>query len=62
VSPHSLGVVAAIGLARALGTLPGHLVIPSIEARHSCHGAGLSPEVDRAGDEVMALVMQVSHV
>ena len=61
-STHSLGVAAAIGLARALGTLPGRLVIYAIEARHSCDGAGLSPEVDRAVDEVVALVMQDSHV
>jgi len=61
-STHSLGVAAAIGLARALGTLPGRLVIYAIEGRHSCDGAGLSPEVDRAVDEVVALVMQGSHV
>jgi len=61
-STHSLGVAAAIGLARALGTLPGRLVIYAIEARHPCDGAGLSPEVDRAVDEVVALVMQDSHV
>jgi hydrogenase maturation protease len=61
-STHSLGVAAAIGLARALGTLPGRLVIYAIEGRHSCDGAALSPEVDRAVDEVVALVMQDSHV
>jgi hydrogenase maturation protease len=61
-STHSLGVAAAIGLARALGTLPRRLVIYAIEARHSCDGAGLSPEVDRAVDAVVALVMQDSHV
>jgi hydrogenase maturation protease len=61
-STHSLGVAAAIGLARALGTLPRRLVIYAIEARHSCDGAGLSPEVDRAVDELVALVMQGSHV
>jgi hydrogenase maturation protease len=61
-STHSLGVAAAIGLARALGTLPRRLVIHAIEARHSSDGEGLSPEVDRAVDEVVALVMQDSHV
>jgi hydrogenase maturation protease len=61
-STHSLGVAAAIGLARALGTLPGRLVIYAIEARHSSGREGLSPEVDRAVDEVVALVMQGSHV
>ena len=61
-STHSLGVAAAIGLARALGTLPSHLVIYAIEGRHSTGGEGLSTEVDRAVDEVVALVMQAIHV
>jgi hydrogenase maturation protease len=61
-STHSLGVAAAVGLARALGTLPSRLVIYAIEARHSLVGEDLSPEVDRAVDEVVALVMQGAHV
>jgi hydrogenase maturation protease len=61
-STHSLGVAAAIGLARALGTLPRPLVIYAIEARHSSEGEGLSPEVDHGVQEVVALVMQGSHV
>ena len=61
-STHSLGVAAAIGLARALGTIPKHLVIYAIEARHSSDGAGLSVEVDHAIHEVVALVMQDAHV
>jgi hydrogenase maturation protease len=60
-STHSLGVAAAIGLARALGTLPSRLVIYAIEARHSREGEGLSEEVDRAVHEVVALVMQEPH-
>lgn len=60
-STHSLGVAAAIGLARAVGTLPSHLVIYAIEARHSHEGEGLSPEVDHGVHEVVALVMQASH-
>jgi len=56
-SSHSLGVAAAIGLARALGTLPAHLVIYAIEARHSGEGEGLSAEVDRAVHEVVGLMM-----
>jgi hypothetical protein len=62
VSTQSLGVAAGIGLARALGPLPRCLVIYAIEARHASDGEGLSPEVDRAVDEVVALVMQASHV
>jgi hydrogenase maturation protease len=60
-SSHSLGVASAVGLARALGTLPSRLVIYAIEARHSGEGEGLSPEVDRGVHEVVALVMQGSH-
>jgi len=61
-STHSLGVAAAIGLARVLGALPSRLVIYAIEARHSHEGEGLSPEVDHAVHEVVALVMQDAHV
>jgi len=61
-STHSLGVATAIGLARVLGTLPSRLVIYAIEARHSLEGEGLSPEVDHAVHEVVALVMQDAHV
>jgi hydrogenase maturation protease len=61
-STHSLGVAAAIGLSRALGTLPRRLVIYAIEGGDSCDGADLSPQVNRAVCEVVALVMQDSHV
>ena len=61
-STHSLGVAAAIGLARALGTLPSRLVIYAIEVGHGDRGENLSPEVDRAVLEVVALVMQGPHV
>ena len=61
-STHSLGVAAAIGLARALGALPSRLVIYAIEAGHSREGEGLSPEVDHAVHEVVALVMQDAHM
>ena len=61
-STHSLGVAAAIGLARALGTLPSRLVIYAIEAGHAREGEGLSPEVDHGVHEVVALVMQDAHV
>ena len=61
-STHSLGVATAIGLARALGSLPSRLVIYAIEAGHSVDGEGLSPQVDQAVHEVVALVMQDAHV
>jgi hydrogenase maturation protease len=55
-STHSLGVAAAIGLARSLGTLPKRLVVYAIEARGFSEGAHLSPEVDCAVDAVVALL------
>ena len=55
-STHSLGVAAAIGLARALGTLPRRLVVYAIEASDARQGAGLSPEAERAVEEVVAWV------
>lgn len=45
-SSHSMGVAAAIGLARALGTLPARLVVYGVEVRDTAEGEGLSPEVD----------------
>jgi hydrogenase maturation protease len=47
-SSHSLGVAAAIGLARALGTLPGRLVVYAIEARDTAQGDRLSAQVEDA--------------
>jgi hydrogenase maturation protease len=60
-SSHSLGVAAAIGLARALGSLPRRLVIHAIEAGSTGEGEGLSPEVDRGVQEVVDLVVQDSR-
>jgi hydrogenase maturation protease len=60
-STHSLGVAAAIGLARALGSLPKRLVIHAIEAGATGEGGGLTPEVDRGVQEVVDLVMQDSR-
>lgn len=57
-STHSLGVAAAVGLARALGALPERLLIHAIEAGGCDPGAPLSPEVERAVERVAALVEQ----
>ncbi len=57
-STHSFGVAAAIGLSRALGTLPAQLVIYAIEARHSDPCRGLSPEVAQAVDRVVHRVIE----
>ena len=60
-STHSLGVAAAIGLARALGSLPKRLSIYAIEAGATDEGCGLSPEVDRGVREVVDVVMRASR-
>jgi hydrogenase maturation protease len=58
-STHSLGVAAAIGLARALGDLPRRLRVCAIESGRLATGEGLSPEVERAVDDVVASLLPV---
>jgi hydrogenase maturation protease len=60
-STHSLGVAAAIGLARALGTLPRRLAVYAIEASQAREGPGLSPEVERAVEEVVTAVRRLAE-
>jgi hydrogenase maturation protease len=55
-STHALGVGDAIELARVLQCLPARLVVYGIEGRDFSAGEGLSPAVDAAVDEVVALV------
>ena len=55
-STHAFGVVEAIELARVLGQLPPQVVIYAIEGKHFAIGTRLSPEVERALDEVVARV------
>ena len=51
-SSHDLGPAEALGLARALGELPERVEVIGIEGADFAPGAGLSPEVERAVDEV----------
>ncbi len=51
-SSHGLGLAEAVALAKALGRLPGRLVIYAIEAKTLEAGAALSPEVAAAAREV----------
>jgi hydrogenase maturation protease len=57
-STHGMGTAAAIALSRALGSLPCSLLIYAIEGRHFEAGRGLSPDVDHAVDELVALLVQ----
>lgn len=51
-STHSLGLTAAIELARALGELPAHCIVYAIEGGSFDVGAPLSPPVSEAIVEV----------
>ncbi len=55
-STHGLGVSTAVGLARALGAAPRCLVVYAIEGRSFHAGDAVSPEVDRAADELVELL------
>jgi hydrogenase maturation protease len=56
-STHGGGVAVAVALARALGTLPGRLVVLGIEPAGVGHGDRLSPEVARALPDVVTLAV-----
>ncbi|HEX5901223.1 MAG TPA: hydrogenase maturation protease [Solirubrobacteraceae bacterium] len=51
-STHAFGVSDAVELARALGRLPGQLDVYAIEGASFAAGDGLSPDVERAVDEL----------
>ncbi len=61
-STHAFGVVEAIELARALDQLPPRVVVYAVEGKHFAIGASLSPDVERALDEVVERVArEVEH-
>ena len=55
---HTLGVGAAIELARALGRLPARIVLYGIEAESIAAGADLTPAVARGVDEAVARLLE----
>jgi hydrogenase maturation protease len=55
-STHALGLADAIELSRALGTLPHEVLIYGIEVRDTTAGIGLSPEVAKALEALIAEV------
>jgi hydrogenase maturation protease len=57
-STHALNVAEAIELARALGRLPPRLIVFGFEGESFETGVGLSPQVERALDELVARVIQ----
>lgn len=55
-STHAFGVAEAVETARALGRLPGRIVVFGIEGADFSIGEGLSPEVNAAIDRVVTLI------
>jgi hydrogenase maturation protease len=58
VSTHALGATTAIELARALGRLPGRLIVYGIEAGTMGDGSGLSPPVSAAVDAAVRMIVE----
>jgi len=56
-STHGLGLAEAIELARVLNRLPMRLRVYGIEGQRFEHGAEISPEVQRAVEEVVARII-----
>lgn len=57
LSSHGLGLAAAIELSRALGRLPGRLLIYGIEGEDFLPGDGLTPAVESAVETVAATLV-----
>jgi hydrogenase maturation protease len=55
-STHAVSLAEAIELARALGSLPGHVVVHAVEGGRFAPGAAPSPEVTAAVPAVAAAV------
>src|SRR5262249_28712417 len=56
-STHVFSVAEAIELERALGSLPRRLIVYGIEGKNFAAGVGLSPEVEKAADEVIGQLL-----
>jgi hydrogenase maturation protease len=56
MSSHAISVADAIELARSLGELPPRFIVYGIEGKSFEAGVGLSPEVEKAGQEVVEAV------
>jgi hydrogenase maturation protease len=57
-STHAFGVGEAIELARALGTLPGQVLVYGIEGSDFDAREGLSPAVDAAVERLADAVLE----
>ena len=57
-SSHALGMVDALELARAMGTLPATVIVYGVEAGNMEAGQPLSPVVTKALDQVVERITQ----
>jgi hydrogenase maturation protease len=57
VSSHGLGLADAVGLALALGRMPGRLIMHAVEAADLGYGTGLTPPVAAAAAALTAAVL-----
>jgi hydrogenase maturation protease len=57
VSSHDLGVGSAVELARALGRMPGTLIVHGMEGADFSHGVTMSPPVAARIDDLTAAVL-----
>jgi hydrogenase maturation protease len=57
VSSHGLGLDDAVGLGRALGRMPGRLIVHAVEAGDLSQGTGLTPAVAAVIDTLAAAVL-----
>jgi hydrogenase maturation protease len=58
VSSHGFGLDDAVGLGRALGRMPGSLIVHAVEAGDLSQGAGLTPAVAAVIDTLAAAVLR----
>lgn len=61
-STHAFSVAEAVEMARALNQLPPQLIVYGIEGKNYSAGEGLSPEVEKAADSVIARLLQDAGV
>ncbi len=57
-STHAFGVGEAIELARALGRLPGHVLVYGVEGEEFAAGEGLTPSVKAAVERTVTAVLE----
>jgi len=58
-STHAFGVAEAIGLARAFQQLPPRLIVYAIAGKRFAAGVGISPQVAKAAQKVIAHISQM---